>query len=48
MKEPAKITKLKDVRLRVQEKVLGFDVAMANTHGMDVRQGSGKLIHVEL
>lgn len=44
----AEITKLEDTRARVQQKVLRLDVAMANTEGVDVGEGTEKLVHVEL
>lgn len=45
---PAKVTKFKHGRLRIQQKVLGFYVTMTDPEGMDVGQTPEELVHVQL
>ena len=45
---PSKVTELQDARLRIKEEVLGLDVSMTHSIGVDVRQRSEQLVHIEL
>ena len=44
----AKIAELELVGLRVDKQVLGLDVAVADAHGVDVRESAAHLEHVQL
>lgn len=44
----AKVAQLQHGRLRIQQQVLGFDVAMADTERVDVSETSKQLVHIEL
>ena len=44
----AKVTKLQDARLRVQEQVLRFDVSVTDALGVDVGEGAEELVDVQL
>lgn len=45
---PAKVTQFEDGSLWVHKKVLGFDVSVTNTLGMDISQTAKQLVHVHL
>ena len=45
---PAKVTEFEDGRLRVHEEVLGLDVSVTHTLGMDISQTAEQLVHVYL
>lgn len=45
---PAKITELEDSCVRVHQQVLGLDVTVAHTLGVDVGQAPEELVHVHL
>lgn len=44
----AKVAQLQYGRLRVEQQVLGFDITMADTERVDVRETPEQLVHVEL
>ena len=44
----AEVAKLKDSTVRVEEKVLGLDVPVADAVGVDVGEGAEQLVHVKL
>ena len=48
MYEPAKVAKFEDASLWVEKKVLGFDVSVTDSVGMDVGQRAEQLVHVHL
>lgn len=45
---PAKVTEFQDGRLRVHQEVLGLDVSVTHTLGMDISQTAEQLVHVHL
>lgn len=45
---PAKVAQLEDGSFRVHQQVLGLDVSVAHTLGMDVGQAAKQLVHVHL
>lgn len=45
---PAKVTKLEDSRLWVEQQILGLNVPMADPERMDVSQAPEQLVHVQL
>lgn len=45
---PAKVAELEHSRLWIQQEVLGFDVPVADSKGMDVGQAPEQLVHVQL
>lgn len=45
---PAKVTQLQDGSFRVHQQVLGLDVSVTHTLGMDVSQTAKQLVHVHL
>lgn len=45
---PAKVTQLEDGGFRVHQQVLGLDVPVTHTLGMDVGQAAKQLVHVHL
>ena len=48
MYEPAKVAKFEDASFWVEKKVLGFDVSVTDSVGMDVGQRAEQLVHVHL
>ena len=48
MYEPAKVAKFEDASLWIEKKVLGFDVSVTDSVGMDVGQRAEQLVHVHL
>lgn len=44
----AKVAELEDAGGRVEKEVLGLDVTVADTDGVDVHQGTEELVHIQL
>lgn len=45
---PAKITELEDSSVRVHKQILGLDVTVTHTLGVDIGQAPEELVHVHL
>lgn len=47
-RSPAKVAQLEDGSFGVNKEVLGLDVSVTNTLGMDISQAAKQLVHVHL